>query len=94
MKLIGASNFYARGPFLIEGILYGLISGIFAIFITWAIIFYSTDILKEISSLDLNQYFSDHILEISGSLILGGIMISFISTYFTVAKYLKIKDEN
>jgi hypothetical protein len=44
--------------------------------------------------LNLNKYFSDHILEISGSLILGGILISFISTYFTVAKYLKIKDNN
>ncbi|HIP21726.1 MAG TPA: FtsX-like permease family protein [Candidatus Pacebacteria bacterium] len=34
MRLIGASNFYTRGPFLIEGILYGLISGIFSIFAT------------------------------------------------------------
>ena len=94
MRLIGASNFYTRGPFLIEGILYGLISGIFAIFATWAIIFYSTDLLKQVSNLDLNGYFSDNIWEISGSLILGGIIISFVSTYFTVAKYLKIKDKN
>ncbi len=93
MRLIGASNFYTRGPFLIEGILYGFISGIFAIFATWATIFYTTDILKQVSNLNLNKYFSDHILEISGSLILGGIIISFISTYFTVAKYLKIKDK-
>jgi len=93
MRLIGASNFYTRGPFLIEGILYGLISGIFSIFATWAIIFYSTDLLKQVSNLDLNGYFSDNIWEISGSLILGGIIISFISTYFTVAKYLKIKNK-
>jgi cell division transport system permease protein len=94
MRLIGASNFYARGPFLIEGILYGIISGIFSIFITWAIIYFTTDLLKQIFILDLNKYFSDHILEISGSLILGGVAISFISTYFTVAKYLKIKEDN
>lgn len=92
MRLIGASKFYARGPFLIEAILYGVISGIFSIFITWAIIYYTTDLLKQIFILDLNKYFSDHILEISGSLILGGVMISFIATYFTVARYLKIKD--
>jgi len=93
MRLIGASNFFARGPFLVEGILYGFISGIFALFISWSIIFYSKDILAQISNMDLNRYFSDHILEIAGSLILGGIVISFISTYFTVARYLKIKEE-
>lgn len=94
MRLIGASNFYARGPFLIEGIIYGVISGIFSIFIVWATIFYTTDLLKQIFILDLNKYFTDHVWEISGSLILGGVLISFVSTYFTVARYLKVKDTN
>jgi cell division transport system permease protein len=34
MRLVGASKFFARGPFVVEGILYGIISAIFALFIT------------------------------------------------------------
>jgi cell division protein FtsX len=34
MRLVGASRFFARGPFVVEGILYGVISAIFALFIS------------------------------------------------------------
>jgi cell division transport system permease protein len=34
MRLVGASKFFARGPFVVEGILYGIISAIFSLFIT------------------------------------------------------------
>ncbi len=33
MRLVGASRFFARGPFVVEGIFYGIISAIFALFI-------------------------------------------------------------
>ena len=32
MRLVGASKFFARGPFVIEGMIYGVISALFAIF--------------------------------------------------------------
>jgi len=94
MRLIGASNFYARGPFLIESMIYGIISGILALFVLWSLVYFSTDLIKQISPLNLNQYFSDNILMFMGSSILAGVIISFISTYFAVAKYLKVEDEN
>ncbi len=93
MRLIGASNFFARGPFLIEGMLYGFISGIFALFIIWAMVYFSPDLIKQISSLNLNTYFSDNIFKIGSVFILAGMVISFISTYFAVAKYLKVEEE-
>jgi len=34
MRLVGASKFFARGPFVVEGMLYGIISAFFALFIT------------------------------------------------------------
>lgn len=33
MRLVGASQFFARGPFVVEGIIYGIISAIFALFL-------------------------------------------------------------
>ena len=90
MRLVGASKFFARGPFVIEGMLYGIISAIFSLFITWAAVFYVSPALNQVFILNLNQYFSEHILEISGVLILGGIILGFISTYLSVSKYLKV----
>lgn len=89
MRLVGASKFFARGPFLVEGILYGIISAIFSLFITWTAVFYVSPSLNNIFFLDLNKFVSTNILEISGSLILGGIILGFISTYLSVSKYLK-----
>jgi hypothetical protein len=40
--------------------------------------------------LDLNRYFSNNILEISLALVLGGIILGFISTYLAVSRYLKV----
>ncbi len=90
MRLVGASKFFARGPFIIEGIIYGVISGIIALGITWLSIAYFSPMLKEIFILDLEEYFNTNILEIAGALILGGIVLGFISTYIAVSRYLKV----
>ncbi len=90
MRLVGASKFFARGPFVVEGILYGIVSAIFSLFIFWSIIYYISPILESIFLLNLNQFFSGHILEITLGLFLGGIVLGFISTYLAVSKYLKV----
>ena len=90
MRLVGASRFFARGPFVVEGIIYGVISAIFALFISWTVVYNISPYLNEIFILDLNKYFSSNILEIAIILILGGIILGFIATYLAVAKYLKV----
>ncbi len=90
MRLVGASQFFARGPFVVEGIIYGIISAIFALFLIWAIVFKTSDVLKNVFYLDLNVFFSDHIFQIAGLLLIGGISLGFISTYLAVSKYLKV----
>jgi len=92
MRLIGASNFYARGPFLVEGILYGIISAILSLILVYTILYFTVDFFKEIFVLDLKEYFKAHLLEISAYVLLGGIAISFISTYLSVSRYLDVEN--
>ncbi len=90
MRLVGASKFFARGPFIVEGMIYGVISAVFALFIYWSVIRYITPIIEPFFLLDLNQYVSLHILYIIDSLFAGGVMLGFVSTYIAVSKYLKV----
>ena len=90
MRLVGASKFFARGPFVIEGMLYGLVSAVFSLFIFWSIVYYFSDILEPIFLMNLNQFFSVNILEIALGLLFGGVSLGFISTYLAVSKYLKV----
>ena len=38
MKLVGASNWFVRGPFIVYGILCSLIAGVFALFIFYLLL--------------------------------------------------------
>ena len=90
MRLVGASRFFARGPFIIEGIIYGFISSLFALFISWGIIYKASNILEGVFYLNLNTFFSDNLLQITGALVVGGISLGFLSTYLAISKYLKV----
>jgi len=37
MKLVGASNWYARGPFIIEGVMYGIVSSTLALLLFYPV---------------------------------------------------------
>lgn len=65
MRLVGASKFFARGPFIVEGIIYGIVSAILALFIFWSVIFYISPIIEPIFLIDLNQFLSVNILYIT-----------------------------
>jgi len=90
MRLVGASNSYIRGPFLVAGTLYGVISGMVAI----AIFFPLTFLLREatvtafgtdIFSLYIDQFFVFFIVLIGAGALLGGI-----SSFLAVRKYLSV----
>lgn len=89
MQLVGATKVFIRRPILLKGIIQGLISAIIAIILLGGIIYYAQNELQGVIS------FRD--MEIIGSLffmvILLGIIITYVSTYFAVTRYLKLKTD-
>tara|TARA_B100001540_G_scaffold57924_1_gene52232 strand:+ start:2896 stop:3756 length:861 start_codon:yes stop_codon:yes gene_type:complete len=88
MRLVGATNNFIHKPFLIKGLYQGLYSSIFAIFMLLAAI---KLIQSETASiLNIND------LKIIGIvfiiIFISGLMISSLSTYFAVRKYIKLTE--
>lgn len=90
MQLVGASRGFIRKPFLWTGIAHGTLASLMAIALLLAVLYIAQKQISEIIFLmDIN---------ILGFLFLGviflGIIISLISTFFAVNKYLNLnKDE-
>jgi len=90
MKLVGAKNNFIRKPFLTSGALQGFFSSLIAIAILSVIFYLMNQQLGEIVSLmDIKIIVLLYLI-----IILCGIFLTTISTYFSINKYLKLKSSN
>ena len=98
MKLVGATDTYVSGPFIIEGAFYGVI-GVFISSIILYLIYlvistsYRKSVLLPILSffqgIPIPQYSILLLLEIIGIEILIGVVIGAISSFIAISRYLK-----
>jgi cell division transport system permease protein len=86
MQLVGAKQSFIQIPFLIRAIGYGVLSGLIAALLILALSNYAQQRIPDISMLH-NQ--SDFI-KLLGMLLLIGAVVSCLSTYFAIRKYLKM----
>lgn len=90
MRLIGASNWYIRWPFIIEGVLYGMVGAFVGWIISsgmllWASPFLSS-FLKGIPVLPVPPLF---LLGLLGVELLLAILLGVVSSFVAVLRYLK-----
>lgn len=91
MKLLGASAWFIRAPFLLEGISYGLIGAIPAWIFSYALIWYFTPFIenniKEVPLVPASPLF---MLALLGVVILVATIIGAIGSYGAVRRYLRL----
>lgn len=89
MQSVGATGGFIRKPFLLNGLKHGILAGFIANLLLGAIIY---AVIKKIPDLrqitDINM-----MLYIFGIVFAFGILISGISTFFAVRKYLRLSSE-
>ncbi|HEY9583646.1 MAG TPA: permease-like cell division protein FtsX [Candidatus Paceibacterota bacterium] len=100
MKLVGASNLYIRGPFVVSGIMYGIFSGVLTLILLGAFAYYSDVLVVRFSGIQgssdlglLANVFSSYFLQNFGQIFLiiigSGIILGAISSYLAVRRYLR-----
>ena len=89
MKLVGATRGFIGRPFIRRGILQGLYSAILAIIILAAVLYALMDQVPELISLyDINIY-----LATFGIVLVAGMFLAWVSTFFAVRKYLRMNED-
>ena len=89
MQLVGAKRWFIQRPFLLRAAGYGLLSGVVASAIIWLVSDSAQRRIEDLRVLhDQNQF-----MALIGLLLVIGILVAVLSTYFSIRKYLRMSLE-
>jgi cell division transport system permease protein len=90
MELVGASRWFIRGPFIIEGLLHGVVgSGIAVILLNPLYFWCAKGILQQMSFIPIRPP-GEVLLELNLLLVGTGILVATIASHLSVNRYLKL----
>ncbi len=91
MQLVGADNWFVRGPYIVEGILYGLTAGVIVLFVFYPIAIYLGPVTE--SFFGTFNSFTFYISEFGmlfKYIVGSGIILGAISSFLAVRRYLGV----
>jgi len=90
MRLVGASNMYIRGPFVVEGTLYGVVSGLIALVTFFPLAWLLKDPTQKMFGADIFAHYIGSFPIFFLVLILAGAFLGAVSSFLAVRKYLSV----
>lgn len=90
MRLVGASNMYIRGPFVLQGIMYGLVSGVLTLLFLYPIVLWLGPGTETFFSFNLFTYFVNNFGYLFAILVGSGIILGTVSSTLAIARYLRV----
>ena len=89
MQLVGATRAFIRRPFLVQSAFHGLLAALVAMSLLMGLLY-----LIEKEFLLMFSFESTYLLLLLGaSIIVTGVLINIISTFFSVNRYLSISED-
>ncbi len=101
MKLVGASNRYIRGPFVVSGMMYGIFAGVITLVVLGFFAYYSDVAITKFAGIQgaqdfslviniFSTYFIKNFGQIFAVIMGSGIVLGAISSYLAVRRYLNV----
>jgi cell division transport system permease protein len=91
MRLVGAGQFFIRAPFIVEGILYGLISGIITLLLFYPLTWWLGSATQNFfGGINVFSYYLSHFLIFFLIIVGTGVVLGGAASFLAVRRYLKI----
>jgi cell division transport system permease protein len=93
MKLVGATNWFVRAPFLVESLIYAVLAVIICLAILYpllGVVAPQVNNFFEGYNLDLVSYFNSNFWQIIGWQLAFAVLLSILSSSIAVGKYLRV----
>lgn len=91
MRLVGASTTYIQGPFVVVGIIYGVVAGLLTLILFLPLTYwFGTATSAFFEGFNIFSYYIRHILEMAGIILFSGVIIGALSSILAIRKYLRI----
>lgn len=91
MRLMGASNAYIRGPFVVAGVIAGALAGLIVLALYYPVAFYAGNALTAwLGGLNLFAHYTSHFALFFLVLVGAGILLGGIASYVAVRRYLRV----
>ena len=91
MKLVGASNMFIRGPFVVEAMLYGLVATVITLVLAYpATVWVTKKTIFFFEGMNIHAYYMQHFFELALLLLISGVVLAVISSLLAVRKYLSV----
>jgi cell division transport system permease protein len=88
MRLVGASKMRIRGPFIIEGAIYGVIAAVLTMVIFWPITAWLGNNMSNFLGINIYSYFISNFIQIFVIILLSGVLLGMFSSVLAIRKYL------
>jgi len=90
MRLVGASNWFVRGPFLVEGIIYGLVAGFVTLLLMYPILYFiSPKVTSFLPGVDLLYFYQVNFWQFVFLLFGVGVVLGGVSSLIAIRRYLR-----
>lgn len=91
MRLVGANNSYIRGPFIVEGLMYGIVGAVVVLIMFYPLTYWlGGSTANFFGGINIFAYYLSHFWQFSGIILLTGMGLGIISSFLAMKRYLKV----
>ena len=91
MRLVGAGQSYIRAPFIVEGVLYGLIAGLVTMLLFYPLTWWMGDATQNFfGGLNVFSYYLAHFAILFLIIVGSGVLLGALASWLATRRYLKL----
>lgn len=91
MRLVGGSNYFIRGPYMVEGIFYGVLSAALSMAVITPLVALASPYIDGfIPGMGLQSYFYANFFNLLGYQLIFGVGLGIVSSVIAIRRYLRV----